>query len=552
MQIVIPMSGRGSRYAAAGYANIKPLIEVDGRPIIEHIVRLFPGERDFVFICARDHLETTPLRDTLERLAPGGKILGIEPHKKGPVWAALMAEQAIADDKPTLLHYCDFSVHWDYERFKRTMYNHDPAGCVQAYRGFHPHTLGPNLYAYMRVENGRMLEIQEKHCFTDDRMNEYSSSGAYYFRSGRLMKQLFHRAVERNLSTNGEFYASMPYNLLVTDGEPVMVYELDHFLQWGTPEDLDEYRGWSDYFRRASRWRPTRPADDTQVLLPMVGAGVRFQKEGYTQPKPLVRVAGVPMVRRSLDSLPPAKSWLAVCRTDHLEHPGLVGALNGTDRDVQALAVEGMTAGQASTCLIGCERLDPEKPLSIAPCDAAVVYNEAKFAALKDDPTIDCIVWTFRNHPHANRNPKQYGWVKADADGWIEGVSCKKPLGPDVKRDPGIIGLFWFRKAKFFIEAAEELIRQNRRVNGEFYADSAVEVLLEQGRRAKLFDVRHLICFGVPADVKTYEYWEAYFRKAAHHPYGKRPAAGSRRFAEASLARRTPLRSGANREGVLS
>ena len=522
MQIVIPMSGRGSRFVAAGYKDIKPLIMVDGFPIIEHIVRNFPGERDFVFICARDHLQTTPLRSVLERLVPGAPIVPIDPHKSGPVWAALMAADAISNDEPVLLHYADFSVHWDYEHFKRTMRDLNPAGCVQAYRGFHPHTLGPNLYAYMREKDGFMLEIKEKHCFTDDRMNEYASSGAYYFQTGKLMKDTFNRAVERNLSTNGEYYASSPFNLLIEDEQPVSIYPLEHFLQWGTPEDLEEYVSWSEYFAHFSDWRPSRPADETQILLPMVGAGVRFQQEGYTLPKPLIPVAGVPMVKRSLDSLPLAKTWLAVCRAENLKNSRLAGAINGADREVKTVAVEKLTEGQACTCLIGLDHLDAEKPLLIAPCDSAVVFDEGRYEALKADPDVDSIVWTFRNHPHANRHPKNYGWIRTDANDWVTGVSCKVPLGPDVSRDPGVIGLFWFRKARFFREAAEELIRQNRRVNNEFYADSAIEVLLEQGRRAKVFDVKHLICFGVPADVRTFEYWESYFRKAAHHPYGKR------------------------------
>jgi bifunctional N-acetylglucosamine-1-phosphate-uridyltransferase/glucosamine-1-phosphate-acetyltransferase GlmU-like protein len=162
-----------------------------------------------------------------------------------------------------------------------------------------------------------------------------------------------------------------------------------------------------------------------------------------------------------------------------------------------------------------------EKPLLIAPCDSAMVYDEAKLAELTADPKIDCLVWTFRNHPHANRNPNQYGWVKADETGRIQQVQCKKAFGPDVRHDPGVIGVFWFRKAKFFQEAAEGLIAQNRRVNNEFYADSAIEVLIEQGRSAHIFDVKRMVCFGVPPDVKTYEYWERYFRLAEYHPYGK-------------------------------
>jgi len=522
MQIIIPMAGSGSRFLRAGYKTIKPLIEVDGLPIIEHVVRMFPGEQDFLFICARPHLEETPLRAVLERLAPGAPIVAIEPHKRGPVHTTLEASDFIQDDEPAILNYCDFSVDWDYADFKRQLAELDPAGCVTAYRGFHPHSLGPNLYAYMRERDNYLVEIQEKRCFTDQRINEYASSGTYYFRGGALLKHYFRRAVERDQQTNGEFYASMPYNLLVEDGLDVYIYELEHFLQWGTPEDLEEYQAWSDYFARYADWQPTPSPSPGANLIPMAGAGARFQRKDYSTPKPLVPVAGVPMVQRSLDTLPAAKSWIAVCRAEHLEHPALEAALRTGSRDgpMRILPAHHSTEGQASTCLLARDWLDPDRPLLIAPCDTAMVYDLERYAALTSDPQVDCLVWTFRNHRHANRHPHQYGWVRATPDGTVQGISCKVPLHEDVRRDPGIIGAFWFRQARFFLEAADALVAQNRRINNEFYVDSAIEVLIEQGRRARVFDVQHYICYGTPDDVRTYEYWEAYFRKAQHHPYG--------------------------------
>ena len=170
-----------------------------------------------------------------------------------------------------------------------------------------------------------------------------------------------------------------------------------------------------------------------------------------------------------------------------------------------------MTEGQACTCLLAAEKLPPDTPVLFAPCDTAMVYDEARYAELLADPQVECIVWSFRDHPHANRNPKQYGWCRTDADGTVREVRVKEAFGPDVRRDPGIIGAFWFRRAGRFVELTHELMRQNRRVNNEFYADSVVQLLVEQGGRAKAFDVRHYVCFGTPDDVRTYEYWARYF-----------------------------------------
>ncbi len=518
MQIIVPMAGAGSRFLRVGCESPKPLIEVDGMPMIGHVVRMFPGEDDFLFVCARNHLEETPLRSVLRSLVPHAAIVAVEPHKRGPVHTTLLARDFIKDNEPVVLNYCDFSVYWDYAHFKRRMEELKCAGCVTAYRGFHPHSLGPNLYAYMRERNNFLVEIREKHCFTDQRMNEYASAGTYYFRSGALLKHYFRRAIERDSQTSGEYYASMPYNLMVEDGLDVYIYELEHFLQWGTPEDLQEYQAWSRYFDGYTDWKSSLPPMSGINLIPMAGGGVRFSREGYPQPKPLVPVAGVPMVQRSMNSMPPAPLWIAACRSEHLQNPALGPALRANGRQVRILPVDIPTEGQACTCLLAREWLDPAAPLLITPCDAAMVYDEERYAGLTSDPELDCLVWTFRNHPHANRNPHQYGWVRATSNGDIEGISCKVPLGEDVRHDPGIIGAFWFRQARFYLEAADALIARQQRINNEFYVDSAIEVLLEQGHRARVFYVLHYISFGTPDAVRTYEYWATYFHKVVHTP----------------------------------
>jgi bifunctional N-acetylglucosamine-1-phosphate-uridyltransferase/glucosamine-1-phosphate-acetyltransferase GlmU-like protein len=512
MQIIVPMSGTGSRFKRAGYRDLKPLIDVDGMPMVGHVINMFPGEEDFLFICTREALAETPLRSVLQRLKPSGRIAEIDAHKLGPVHAVLQASEHVRRDQPVVVNYCDFSVEWGYRDFKKKMEQLDCAGCITAYRGFHPHTLGPNLYAYLRHRDNYLLEIAEKRCFTDNRMQEYASSGTYYFRSGELMLHYYQKAVAQNLQVNGEFYSSLPYNLLVEDGLPVYIYELQRFFQWGTPEDLEEYLSWSRYFREFENWRPSRLQLPGTNLIPMAGAGARFAKEGYPSPKPIIPVDGTTLVERSLECLPRLAKWVAVCQGDHLNNGRLAGTLKGISSTFTTIRAEGLTAGQLSSCLLAREHLDPDAPLLIAPCDSAAVYDEDLFLHLTADRNTDCLVWTFSNHPHANRNPKQYGWVIANPQGMVQDVQCKQIPSTPVAETPGIIGTFWFHKAKYFLEAADRLVQENRRINREFYVDSSIKVLLEQGRRARIFPIKRYLCLGTPDDVRTYEYWAGYFR----------------------------------------
>src|SRR5262245_29861159 len=100
MQIIIPMAGLGERFTREGYTDPKPLLKVEGKPVIEHILKLFPGDHEFIFICNSKHLAETKLKKTLLALKPNGKIVSIEPHKLGPVHTVLQASKDIADNEP--------------------------------------------------------------------------------------------------------------------------------------------------------------------------------------------------------------------------------------------------------------------------------------------------------------------------------------------------------------------------------------------------------------------------------------------------------------------
>lgn len=249
MKLVIPMSGQGSRFKAAGYPDLKPLIMVDGKPIIAHVLDMFPGEEDVIFICNRDHLADPTLhtREILLDLKPNAQIVAIPDHRKGPVYATSLAFDLIADDEDVIVSYCDFTQRWDYEQFKRDLAEKNPAGAIPSYTGFHPHLLHKNLYAgILADENNMLLDIKEKHRFTEEPEDSYHSGGIYYFASGALLKRYSQELMETDMHLNSEFYTSMVYYLLKRDNLPIYVPTVTHFMQWGTPEDLEEYEAWSE------------------------------------------------------------------------------------------------------------------------------------------------------------------------------------------------------------------------------------------------------------------------------------------------------------------
>lgn len=252
LQLVIPMSGQGSRFLRAGFTEPKPLIQVDGHPMIAWVLKMFGDIPDPVFICRREHLETTSMRKVLLGLRPKATIVETEGAKLGPVAALLAAQDQISDHRPVMVSYCDYYMHWDCRRFLDLMAAEKYAGAIPCYTGFHPHLIpASNLYASCRVDElGDLVEIREKFSFEPDKTKALHSPGAYYFQSGEILKRYSQRQVDSNDALNGEFYVSLVYNHLLRDGLRIAApANVAHFCQWGTPEDLNEYLYWTQIAR---------------------------------------------------------------------------------------------------------------------------------------------------------------------------------------------------------------------------------------------------------------------------------------------------------------
>ena len=253
MKIIIPMTGYGSRFVAAGYKELKPFINVQGKPIIEWIVKgMYPNETDFLFVCRKEHLDADPsMKGKLLKIAPSARIFEVDNWvKKGPAYDVLRAEEEIDDKEQCIINYCDFYMTWDYEKFKKEVTDRRSDGAIPCYSGFHPNLLPEkNVYAScLTDEEDNLIEIREKYSFERNKENAKHSPGVYYFKTGEILKKYCRKLTEDySQAINGEFYASLPYNFMVKEGLKVWIpVNVDKFCQWGTPEDLKEYLFWTE------------------------------------------------------------------------------------------------------------------------------------------------------------------------------------------------------------------------------------------------------------------------------------------------------------------
>jgi dTDP-glucose pyrophosphorylase len=255
------------------------------------------------------------------------------------------------------------------------------------------------------------------------------------------------------------------------------------------------------------------------ALIPMAGAGSRFQKEGYDIPKPLIKVNGKPMVINAVEALPEAEKHIFICRDFHIKDYQIDKELKHYYPGATIISVDHLTEGQASTCLLAKDYINNDEELVIGASDNGMIYDKNRFD--KDKQDADCLVFTFRNNVTVVPKPQQYGWVVADENNNATKVSVKVPISNNPKKDHAIVGAFWFRQGKYFVEAAERMIAKNRRVNNEFYVDECINELIEAGQKVKVFEIDSYICWGTPDDLRTYEYWQDFFSDMDFHAYKK-------------------------------
>ena len=255
MQIVIPMVGDSNRFKKSGYKVPKFLLKINNRYIIEHVINLFPGEKNFLFICNKKHLSSKQFNLTriLKKICPSGKIVGIKPHEFGPGYSILEAIDKINDKEPIIINYCDFNCFWSYKNFKKIVRKKNYDGCVVVYKDFHPSTIKNNYYAYIKEIKQKVVSIQEKRPFTKDPVKEYTSSGTYYFKNKEILEKNLRKILKKKIQINGEYYVSMIYKPLIKNNMRVGFYKIDFFCQWGTPDDFNEYKNWSEKFEKIKK-----------------------------------------------------------------------------------------------------------------------------------------------------------------------------------------------------------------------------------------------------------------------------------------------------------
>ncbi|NQX02616.1 NTP transferase domain-containing protein [bacterium] len=244
IQIVVPMAGRGSRFANAGFTVPKPLIPVGGKPMIQWVIdNVRPAQpHTFTFICLQEHLERYPkVPETLRSLCPGCNIVTVSEVTEGAACTVLLAKEFIDNDDALMIANADQFVELDINTYLAEMELQNADGLIMTFDASHPK------WSYCRMnENGMVSEVLEKQPVSNE-----ATVGIYNFRRGSDYVLAAEQMIAADLRVNNEFYVAPTYNQLIGEGGKVVVCrtgrEYDGMYGLGVPEDLEFFKATTAY-----------------------------------------------------------------------------------------------------------------------------------------------------------------------------------------------------------------------------------------------------------------------------------------------------------------
>lgn len=492
LNVLIPMAGKGKRFRNAGYETYKPFVPIMGKPMIQYVLDAFPARVVKRIIADPSLLEPGQLEWLQHR--PDVEVHSVSSHALGPAFSIREARAQLPLDESFFIAYCDIFWTWDFEAIEEQL---DADGIVFTRRRFHPHLVGNNYSAFCKPDPdnaARLLEIREKGSFTKDWMTEPLSIGAFYAQSGHAMMAAIDDMVDADRRVSNEFFPSLLFNDLVRAGGEVRLVDVDFFVHWGVPDQLEDLLHWVDTVRRVDV--PRRPEPGSVSVCCMGGAGERMKAYG-DGPKALLPVAEEePMFRYVARRFACESNFFIVSET----LSPAIGKHGVADREI--IDIGPTTNSQLATLEKASGFLRDRSGFLLTSCDAFGVWDDAELRTFLEDERPKAVIFTFEPTLLQEALAGNHTYVEVE-DRLVRAVHIKHR--PD-EHALGLAGFFWFDDGRVFTE----LDKIPADPEHELCADHVLKDMVDRGLRVAAFPLSAYVHLGSPAELEEFAFWREY------------------------------------------
>jgi dTDP-glucose pyrophosphorylase len=237
------------------------------------------------------------------------------------------------------------------------------------------------------------------------------------------------------------------------------------------------------------------------IVIPMAGEGSRFKKAGYSKPKPFIDVMGKPMIKWVMENLQVAGAhYILIGRKEHIDTEWETVEALKKEFAVTIVTVDQLTEGTACTVLFARKYINNNVPLLIANSDQWVEFSLTDMLKDAHQNNWDGSILTFTDR---EMNPK-WSFAKVNEKREVSHVREKVAIS-----DKATVGIYYFSKGSYFIDAAIDMIVHNERVNNEFYTCPVYNWAIKNNLSIGIYDipVSGMHGLGTPEDLEFFLSW---------------------------------------------
>jgi dTDP-glucose pyrophosphorylase len=276
-----------------------------------------------------------------------------------------------------------------------------------------------------------------------------------------------------------------PYGLLAANRSKANVMRVS------SPKEITYDNIYKHLNKEKTTMIPKWKDEKLNVLIPMAGAGSRFELAGYTFPKPLIDVQNKPMIQVVIENLNLDANYIYVVQKSHRDKYNLDTLLNLLTPGCKIVETDGLTDGAACSALLAKKYIDNSAPLFFANSDQFVEWDSNEFMYKMQETNADGGIVTFTaTHP-------KWSFAKVNKyTGLVEEVAEKNPIS-----DNATVGYYYWKHGSDFVKYAEQMIADNIRVNNEFYVCPVFNHAIRDAKEIRTFNVKAMWGLGTPEDL---------------------------------------------------
>ncbi|MBU1261333.1 MAG: glycosyltransferase family 2 protein [Planctomycetes bacterium] len=246
INILFPMVGKSQFFNTEEYIFPKPLIEINGEPMIEIAIENYKKiklSKNFIFIVSSEHCSKYHLDDILYLLTDRKCIvIKLANETAGAACSALMAVDYINNKEELIIANSDQIIDDEIETIINSFRLKKVDAGVVCFDSVHPR------WSFVRLDkNNKIIEAAEK-----KPLSKNAIAGFYYFKEGKLFVEAAMKSILKARHVNGIYYVAPVLNELVLENKNLEIYKImnDKYHTFYSPQKISEYEN-----RNINRWK---------------------------------------------------------------------------------------------------------------------------------------------------------------------------------------------------------------------------------------------------------------------------------------------------------